>query len=102
MANGAFSLLHSSKVVTHRGLGLLEKPVPDACIYAFEASGIKAQNATVIEDNVDGVAAAKTAGAHMDGVPVVFSQRTDLRAADAPFGYWSDINSVSLLPDSMG
>ena len=36
----------------------------------------------VIEDNVDGVAAAKTAGARVVGVPGAFAKQTNLRAAD--------------------
>ena len=81
-------------ITTHRGLGLPEKPEPDAYIHAFKALGIEPQNAIVIEDNVDGVAAAKTAGARVVGVPGTFALQTDLSAADTTFGSGSDIHWV--------
>ncbi|MEL6243010.1 MAG: HAD-IA family hydrolase [Pseudomonadota bacterium] len=84
-------------VVTHRGLGFAEKPQPDAYIHAFESLGIEAQNAIVIEDNVDGVAAAKTAGAHVVGVPGAFALQTDLTAADTTVASGSDIDWARLL-----
>ena len=83
-------------IMTHRGLGLPEKPEPDAYIHAFKVLGIEPQNAIVIEDNVDGVAAAKTAGARVVGVPGAFAKQTDLRASDTTFGSGSDIHWVSL------
>tara|TARA_B100001059_G_scaffold100096_1_gene99726 strand:+ start:98 stop:274 length:177 start_codon:yes stop_codon:yes gene_type:complete len=54
------------------------------------------QNAIVIEDNVDGVASAKTAGARVVGVPGAFAKQTDLRASDTTFGSGSDIHWASL------
>ena len=84
-------------IMTHRGLGMPEKPEPDSYIHAFEALGIEAQNAIVIEDNVDGVAAAKTAGARVVGVPGAFAQQTDLRAADVTVASGSDIDWARLL-----
>ena len=83
-------------IMTHRGLELPEKPEPDAYFHAFEALGIEPQNAIVIEDNVDGVAAAKTAGARVVGVPGAMAQQTDLRAADTTFGSGSFIQWVRL------
>jgi len=83
-------------IMTHRGLGLPEKPEPDAYIHAFKVLGIEPQNAIVIEDNIDGVAAAKTAGARVVGVPGAFAKQTDLRASDTTFGSGSDIHWVSL------
>ena len=82
--------------MTHRGLGLPEKPKPDAYIHAFEALGIRAQSAIVIEDNVEGIAAAKTAGAHVVGVPGTMTQQKDLRAADTTVGSGSDVQWIRL------
>ena len=84
-------------IMTHGGLGLPGKPEPDAYIHAFETLGIEAQNAIVIEDNVDGVAAAKTTGARVVGVPGAFAQQTDLRAADTTVASGSDIDWARLL-----
>ncbi len=83
-------------IVTHRGLGLPEKPKPDAYIHAFEALGIKAQSAIVIEDNVDGIAAAKSAGAHVVGVPGAMTQQQDLKTADTTVGSGSDVQWIKL------
>ena len=83
-------------IVTHRGLGLPEKPKPDAYIHAFEALGIKAQSAIVIEDNVDGIAAAKSAGAHVVGVPGTMTQQQDLKTADTTVGSGSDVKWIKL------
>jgi beta-phosphoglucomutase-like phosphatase (HAD superfamily) len=83
-------------IMTHRQLGLPEKPEPDAYIHAFQALGLEAQSAIVIEDNVDGVAAAKTAGARVVGVPGAFGKQTDLSAADITFGSGSDIDWINL------
>ena len=83
-------------IVTHRGLGLPEKPKPDAYIHAFEALGIKAQSAVVIEDNIDGVTAAKTAGARVVGVPGAMANQQDLKTADTTVGSGSDVQWVKL------
>lgn len=83
-------------IVTHRGLGLPEKPKPDAYIHAFEALGIKAQSAIVIEDNVDGIAAAKSAGAHVVGVPGTMTQQQDLKTADTTVGSGLDVQWIKL------
>ena len=83
-------------ILTHRGLGLPEKPKPDSYTHAFEALGIEAQNAIVIENNVDGVMAAKTAGARVIGVPGTMTQQEDLRAADITFGSGSDVPWIKL------
>ena len=83
-------------IVTHRGLGLPEKPKPDAYIHAFEALGIKAQSAIVVEDNVDGIAAAKSAGAHVVGVPGTMTQQQDLKTADTTVGSGSDVQWIKL------
>lgn len=84
-------------ITTHRGLGLPEKPNPDAYIYAFDALQIEAQSAIVIEDNVDGVAAAKTAGAYVIGVPGAMAQQNDLKGADTTFELGADIQWAMLL-----
>ena len=73
-----------------------EKPKPDAYIHAFEALGIRAQSAIVIEDNVEGIAAAKTAGAHVVGVPGTMTRQEDLRAADTTVGSGSDVQWIRL------
>jgi beta-phosphoglucomutase-like phosphatase (HAD superfamily) len=62
-----------------------EKPAPDAYLFALEQAGVAAKNSLAIEDNIDGVAAAQTAGVRAFGLPGAYSELGDLDGADAVF-----------------
>jgi HAD superfamily hydrolase (TIGR01509 family) len=72
-------------IITHRGLGMAEKPAPDAYLFALKQAGVTAKNSLAIEDNIDGVAAAQTAGVRAFGLPGAYSEPGDLDGADAVF-----------------
>lgn len=69
-------------VVTSRSLGLAEKPDPAIYAAALSHLGIDAGRALVVEDNVDGVAAAKAAGLYVIATPGAYIDAGDLGAAD--------------------
>lgn len=74
--------LNAFDVVTSRALGLSDKPAPDVYTYAFEKLSLSPSEAVVIEDNLDGVRAAKSAGAVVIGFPGAFNDPTDFGQAD--------------------
>ncbi|MDB4052757.1 HAD-IA family hydrolase [Octadecabacter sp.] len=49
-------------VVTHRGLGLPDKPDPAIYAYALEMLSVSPNRAIAVEDNIDGAIAARDAG----------------------------------------
>ena len=69
-------------VVTSRALNVAEKPDPALYVAALSHLGIAAGQALAIEDNVDGVAAAKAAGLSVIGSPGTYTQASDLGNAD--------------------
>ena len=64
---------------------MAEKPAPDSYLLALKKAGVAAQNSLAIEDNIDGVAAAQTAGVRVFGLPGAYSEPGDLDSADAVF-----------------
>jgi len=69
-------------VVTSRAPGLAEKPDPAIYVEALSRLGLDAKQAFAVEDNVDGVAAAKGAGLFVIGTPGAYAEPGDLAAAD--------------------
>ncbi|MEN0087190.1 MAG: HAD-IA family hydrolase [Pseudomonadota bacterium] len=59
-------------VVTSRGLGLADKPAPDAYLHAIRTLSISPNEALVIENNLAGVRAAKAAGLSVLAFPGAF------------------------------
>ncbi|MEE4121350.1 MAG: HAD-IA family hydrolase [Paracoccaceae bacterium] len=70
-------------VLTHRGLGLPDKPNPAAYLHALEALGVAPEDALAIEDNTDGVTAARAAGLHVVAFPGQNTRAEDVAHADA-------------------
>ncbi|MEM6760047.1 MAG: HAD-IA family hydrolase [Pseudomonadota bacterium] len=72
--------------VTHSKVGQPSKPAPDVYRAALAALDLSANDATAIEDNSDGVAAAKAAGLVTIGYPGLNTFARDLTKADAQAG----------------
>ncbi|MEM8658387.1 MAG: HAD-IA family hydrolase [Pseudomonadota bacterium] len=70
-------------VVTSRALGLPGKPDPALYAHALGQIGVAASSAVAIEDNVDGVAAAKAAGLTVIASPGENTPQGALSQADA-------------------
>lgn len=69
-------------IVTFRNPSRPSKPDPAVYLEALAALQVSAQDAIAIEDNVDGVASAKTAGIQTIGFPGENTRAAELFAAD--------------------
>jgi len=73
------------------------KPAPDLFLAALEALGINADEAVVLEDSPNGIAAAKRAGIRAIAVPNTLTRQLDLSQADARFETLADVSLAQLL-----
>lgn len=73
-------------VLTHRGTGLPDKPNPAAYLHALDALGVSPDAALAIEDNADGVTAARAAGLTVIAFPGLNTRREDVAHADHVVG----------------
>jgi len=89
-------------VVTSRSLGLAEKPDPAIYRAALSRLVVDGKRVVVVEDNVDGVAAAKAAGLHVIGSPGAYAGPDDLAGADivAEDLHAAGVDAVDRIADS--
>ncbi|MEM7521514.1 MAG: HAD-IA family hydrolase [Pseudomonadota bacterium] len=72
----------SFDLVTDAQVGTASKPAPDIYLYALNQLSLSARDVVVIEDNVDGVAAANSAGCRVIAYPGANTGPHDYRRAD--------------------
>ena len=69
-------------VLTHRGTGLPDKPHPGVYVHALDALGVAPRDALAIEDNADGVTAARGAGLRVIAFPGLNTRPEDVAHAE--------------------
>lgn len=92
-------LLHQFDVVRTSDDVAVTKPAPDLFLAALEGLGVGADEAVVLEDSPNGIAAAKRAGIRAIAVPNVLTRQLDLSQADVRFETLADVSLDQLLDD---
>jgi HAD superfamily hydrolase (TIGR01509 family) len=77
------------------------KPHPDLFLKALDVLGVRAEEAVVLEDSPNGVAAARAAGVFVVAVPNPMTALLDLDAADLKLDSLADMSLPDLLNKTM-